>query len=67
MVKQLDIDYIRIVYQCPNTHDSYTTVRYNVKADSYECDLCGSHGAVEIYIYECEGCGNEHSLQLREW
>jgi hypothetical protein len=31
-----------------------------------ECDLCGSHGALEVN-YLCEGCNKWREAQLKEW
>ena len=30
-----------------------------------ECDLCGSHGSVKVYV-TCE-CGKNHDIELESW
>lgn len=41
----------------------------DVQIDSFEqeCELCGSHGSVEIEIQTCPNCKKDHSFTLREW
>ena len=29
------------------------------------CDLCGSHGSVEVW-FKCE-CGKNHEIQIKSW
>jgi len=33
---------------------------------SQECETCGSHGEVKLFIYECE-CGKNHDLTVDSW
>lgn len=31
-----------------------------------ECEMCGSHGYVEINV-TCPNCGGDHTIRVREW
>ena len=34
--------------------------------NSQECETCGSHGSVTVYVSGCE-CGNSHDITVSEW
>ena len=39
---------------------------YSVSASESECELCGSHGSVKIWITKCE-CGKTHDIEIESW
>jgi len=31
-----------------------------------ECELCGSHGSIKVYITGCP-CGKSHDIEIKSW
>lgn len=52
---------------CPNKKRivSVPLVNLSWSADDSECEMCGSHGSVEVE-FECK-CGKSHSIELDSW
>ena len=61
---------INITYICPNLNKEITLVapsgNVSFTSISGECELCGSHGSVDLSIYTCE-CGISHEIRLNDW
>lgn len=59
---------IGIVYFCDELKKEIVlkdTSKYSISAISQECDTCGSHGSVTMYV-DCE-CGKNHDIEINSW
>ena len=45
--------------------DDISSRKYSISATSQECDMCGSHGSVTMYV-DCE-CGKTHDIEINSW
>lgn len=57
-----------VKYYCPYLGKVLTkTIQpdYDLEYSSNECDICGSHGYVQV-DFKCK-CGNRHELSLKNW
>jgi len=57
-----------ITIYCQNLNRSVVVEaeKANFSGSSSECELCGSHGSVKVYVRECQ-CGSYHDIELYEW
>lgn len=59
-----------ITYVCPNLKKEITVKapsgNLSFTGSSDECEICGSHGSVDLCIYNCE-CGVSHDICLNSW
>ena len=62
-------DYVlTLTYKCSKTKKNVTVElkSSDFSASSSECEVCGSHGEVEIY-WDCTSCGKSHTIELKSW
>lgn len=50
---------------CPTLDKEVVILKSLLGANSQECDMCGSHGAIEL-SFSCE-CGEHHYIELNSW
>ena len=54
-------------YTCDGTEvETELHVQSDLTSSEQACDLCGSHGSIEIDI-KCKHCGRYHVIKLKEW
>lgn len=51
---------------CPTLNKEVVTTNYSFSGSESECEICGSHGSVNVCIMGCE-CGKTHDIQLSSW
>lgn len=58
---------VNALFTCPNLGKNVTIAFSDLEwdHDSADCDLCGSHGHLEV-SFKCQ-CGKNHSLRISEW
>ena len=69
MKKELKIELKSLKYFCPNLEKD---IDVNISSCSFssssqECDICGSHGDITLYIDNACECGKFHDLEIRSW
>lgn len=67
--KKKEIEVISIKYFCPNLEKEIEVIKdgCSFSGSEQECDICGSHGSVTLYVdNKCE-CGEFHSVELSSW
>lgn len=57
---------LEITILCPVLNKEVKCDNYSFSSSEQECELCGSHGSISIYIYGCE-CGKYHDIELSSW
>lgn len=59
---------VGIVYFCDILKKEviYRDVDGSLSSYSQECDLCGSHGEITLYVTDCE-CGEYHDIKIKSW
>lgn len=60
---------IHVEYLCSKCEKTFKTKisEYDISSQAQDCDLCGSHGSIEIVDVDCEGCGKNVSFEIRSW
>ncbi len=52
---------------CPTLNKNVTlTSDYSFSSHESECELCGSHGEMSVYVLKCE-CGKTHDIEISSW
>lgn len=57
---------VGIVYFCDELKKEILIRDFDITASSQECDICGSHGDITLYVFNCE-CGKSHDIEIRSW
>ena len=59
---------IALKVMCPVADKTVTILVQDLEweTDSGECELCGSHGSVDV-SFKCGGCGKNHRINLKSW
>jgi hypothetical protein len=58
---------VGIVYFCDNLKkEIILRDLYSLTASEGECELCGTHGEINLYVTKCE-CGEKHDIEIRRW
>lgn len=52
--------------QCSECGLSTEVERWDIRSSSADCDLCGSHGEVEV-LTKCKHCGHKIEYIVNEW
>lgn len=60
---------VSIEFLCPKTKEQCLLKLSDVyfAGREGECEICGSHGSVDMTIEKCPSCGKEHKVILNEW
>jgi len=68
MKKKDESRVIGIVYFCDTLKKEFVLKDFDgsLSSTSQECDICGSHGSVSLFITNCE-CGKFHDIEIRSW
>lgn len=60
--------FLSVKIHCSNLNEDVeldlSQVHYS--SSESECELCGSHGSVELKVYKCK-CGKSHNIELNSW
>ena len=64
----LKINQISVEYYCPYLDKNITkeVSIHDFSAADQECEICGSHGYIRIYLSTCK-CGLAHDLEIQSW
>jgi hypothetical protein len=58
---------VGIIYFCDNLKKEIVHKNVDdVTASSQECEICGSHGSISLFIINCE-CGKSHDIDIKSW
>ena len=62
------IQSIVVTYFCGYLEKDFTKEIsiHDISSWEADCDLCGSHGAVDYKISQCE-CGHYHTININSW
>jgi len=68
MKKKDESKVVAIVYFCDTLKKEIVMKDFgnNLSTSSQECEICGSHGSVTLYITNCE-CGKFHDIEINSW
>lgn len=68
MKKKDESKVVGIVYFCDTLKKEFVLkdVDNSLSSFSQECDMCGSHGSITLYITNCE-CGGFHDIEIKSW
>lgn len=67
MRKKDETKLLGIIYFCDNLKkEIMIKENYSLSASEQECELCGSHGSITLWIYKCE-CGKSHDIEIESW
>ena len=58
---------LNVSYTCGGIPTSIDIDAGDINSSSQECDLCGSHGSMTIWITACPQCGKYHDIEIKEW
>lgn len=66
--KQLQPGVFAFTEICPKKKEVvlYLADKYSFHSDEYECETCGSHGSIEVFV-ECNLCEELHDFEIRGW
>jgi hypothetical protein len=57
---------VAVTILCPNLNTNVVVTDYSISASESECDLCGSHGEINLSVMKCE-CGKMHEIEISSW
>lgn len=57
---------IGITILCPTLNKNVEIKNYSFSASESECELCGSHGSIHVYVNQCE-CDKTHDIEISSW
>lgn len=63
--KKLESKLVGIKIFCPKMEKEIEVSEYSFSAHESECELCGSHGEISVYV-KCE-CGSNHDIEIDSW
>jgi hypothetical protein len=65
----IKIETVNLSFICPKTEKRVSIKISDLSVNSWEeeCDMCGSHGKVEIIIQVCPLCKKSHSVEIKSW
>lgn len=67
MKKKDESKVIGIVIYCDNLKKEVVIKGVDdLSSSSQECEICGSHGSVNLYTNGCE-CGKYHNIEINSW
>lgn len=58
---------LNVSYMCGDIPTSCDIDVGDINSSESECDLCGSHGSMTIWISKCPQCGKYHDIEVKEW
>jgi hypothetical protein len=61
------LEKINISYMCGEIPTSIDISTDDIHSSESECELCGSHGSMSIWINKCPQCGKYHDIEVKEW
>lgn len=66
-VKKEEVKMMGVVIFCPTLNKNITlTENYSISAHEGECEMCGSHGEISMFVTKCE-CGKSHDIEISSW
>jgi len=67
MRKKDETKLLGIIYFCDNLKkEIMIKENYSLSASEHECERCGSHGSITLWINKCE-CGKSHDIEIESW
>ena len=59
---------VGVVYFCDNLKKEMVMRNFegSLSASSQECEICGSHGSITLFVTDCE-CGKFHDIEISSW
>ena len=66
--KKDETKFLSVKIHCPNLDKEVelSSDKVHYSSSESECEMCGSHGSVELQILKCE-CGKPHDIELNSW
>jgi hypothetical protein len=58
--------FLGVTIFCPTLNKEVTVSDQSISAHESECEMCGSHGEINMFIRKCE-CGKSHDIQISSW
>jgi hypothetical protein len=67
--KKDDFKILSIKIECAHCLLVSETENYEISSSSDDCDLCGSHGSIDLGLYDpCPSCNKKFDdIELRSW
>ena len=60
------VSFKEMIFLCDGSEVIVKADDISILSHEEECDLCGSHGEVEV-DFTCPLCGNYHEVKLLSW
>lgn len=64
---KMEFECIVVRYKCGEDRVEAVLQSHDISSSSQECELCGSHGSVEITVTKCPKCKQYHEFTINEW